>query len=240
MARTFTLSGNSSVLSANFYPPIELDRNKQYGLGLHGFYSYNSILNIHEGNNVLVCNFRHPLTIKIPPGAYEIDEINKAIQSIIISKLGVVEEEVGFMFSLTANNNTLKCEITSPFDVDMSAEKSIATLLGFERTLYKGGKTHESTLPVNITNIRIIRVDCNITGGAYVNGTESHTLFEFDIDVEPGFKLTKEPQHIIYMPIKPYGRQFIDNITLRILGDSGELVDFCGEKIIIKLELKDF
>lgn len=85
--------------------------------------------------------------------------------------------------------------------------------------------------------IRIICVDCNITGGAYVNGTESHFVLEFDIDVEPGFKLTKEPRNIIYMPIRPHGRQLIDNITSRLLGDSGKLIDL---NIIIKLELKDF
>lgn len=106
------------------------------------------------------------------------------------------------------------------------------------KILYAANISHESALTVDIMKVRIIRVDCNITSGAYVNGEQAHTLYEFDIDVEPGFKLSKEPQNIIYMPVTPEGRQFIDNITLRILDDNGSLVDFRGEKIIVKLELK--
>lgn len=64
-----------------------------------------------------------------------------------------------------------------------------------------------------MTKIRVIRVDYNITSGVYVNGTEAHTLYDFDVDVELGFKLTKDSQNIIYMPIRPHGRELIDNIT---------------------------
>ena len=86
--------------------------------------------------------------------------------------------------------------------------------------------------------VRIIRIDCNIISGAYLNSTEIHTLFEFDIDVEPGYKIRKEPQNNIYMPIIPDGRQFLDNISICLLDDDGDLIDFRGEKIIGKLKLK--
>lgn len=100
------------MLSPNFNQPIELVRNKQYGLCLHGFYSHNSIFNIHDSNNVSVCNSRQPINIEISPRSYEIDEINKAIQSIINSELGV-NKDVGLMFSLIANKNTFKLKISS-------------------------------------------------------------------------------------------------------------------------------
>ena len=238
MAWTFTLTGHSSVLTADFHPPIELDSKRSYGLGLHGFYTYNSIFNIHEGNNVIIYNAVEPITIKIPPGAYEIEEINKAIQKILLLYITENNENVDQLFSLQANNNTLQCEIFSLCDIDLTDKNSIANVLGFEPKVFRGGQTHKSTLPVNIMKVRIIRVDCNITSGAYVNGVEAHTLFEFDVDVEPGYKLSKEPQNVVYMPIRPHGRQFIDNITLRILDDNGDLIDFRGEKIIVKLELK--
>lgn len=96
--------------------------------------------------------------------------------------------------------------------LDFTHPNSLASLIGFENKLYGANISHESTLPVGIMKVRIIRVDCNIISGAYMNGEEVHTLYEFDIDVKPGFKLSKEPQNIIYMPVTSEGRQCIDHI----------------------------
>lgn len=244
MSIAFTLSDNTSVISANFFPAIELDKNSRYGLGLLGFYSYNSIFNVDEGNNSIGYATPGSKNInysKIKPGAYEIEEIRKSILWGIKGLKGgdekLTEEEMT-QFILKANNNTLKCELKSKYDIIFMEKNSLGSLLGFQKTVFKANRWHESTLPVNIMKVRMIRVDCNVTAGAYLNSKKSHTLFEFDLDVEPGYKLTKEPQNIIYLPVSPEGRQFIDNITLRILDDQGNLIDFQGEKIIIKLELK--
>lgn len=238
MSCTFTLTGRSSVLSSDFYPPIELCRSNQYGLALLGFYSYNSIFNITERNNVFAYKKNvtgRSIKITIPSGAYEISDIEKVMITSLQTSAKDNDEKI---LSLEANNNTLKCELKSKYFIDFSDEKSIGKMLGFKSEVLKSGEKHESSSLVDIMKVRIIRIDCNITSGAYLNSQECHTLFEFDIDVEPGYKLSKEPQNIIYMPLKPNGRQFIDNITLRILDDNGHLIDFGGEKIIVKLELK--
>lgn len=225
------------MLSADFYPPIELDSTSKYGLALLGFYTYNSIFNIDESNNVFGYGKKgdtlHRLTI--PPGAYEIDEIE---QTMLAALKEATNEKSDDIFVLTANNNTLKCEMKSKFTIDFRSDRSIGKILGYGNELLNSGEIHYSTNNVDIMKVRIIRVDCNIISGAYLNSSECHILFEFDIDVEPGYKITKEPQNIIYMPIIPEGRQFIDNISLRILDDDGDLIDFRGEKIIVKLELK--
>jgi hypothetical protein len=293
MSCTFTLSHHSSILSANFFPAIELDKHSQYGIGLLGFYSYNSIFNVDESNNMIglrvvngskapyfegnhgvyesvneinmqdgsssskvfvlrLTNESDITYFGINHGAYEIDEINKEIQKNIrvLTHTDTIndhsnnegghfkERDDDHLFSLHPNNNTLKCELKSVYELDFTLNKSLASLLGYDRKSLAANVMHVSTKPVNIMKVRMIRVECNITSGAYINTQESHTLFEFDIDVTPGYKLTKEPQHIIYLPVKPEGRQFIDNITLRIVDDNGELVNFQGEKIIVKLELK--
>lgn len=241
MSYTFTLTGHSSVLSADFYPPIELSTTSKYGLALLGFYTYNSIFNIDESNNsfgyveIKENGSTTSKYLKISPGAYEVSEMAKAMLEALKEASNKQDDE---LFSLTANNNTLKCEIKSKFTIDFKVPNSICKVLGFDPILLQSGQKHESSYVVDIMKVRIIRVDCNIVSGAYLNSLESHTLFEFDIDVEPGYKITKEPQNNIYMPIIPDGRQFIDNITLRILDDDGHLINFRGEKIIIKLELK--
>ena len=47
---TLTLSGASSTLEAQFFPPIELSSNKNYVLGLVELLTFNSIPNIDSNN----------------------------------------------------------------------------------------------------------------------------------------------------------------------------------------------
>ena len=76
---TFSFSGTSSILSADFYPPIEL-KDDTYVLGLINFESFNSIPNIDNDNNAISIDGE---TITIPVGSYEINDINECIQSAL-------------------------------------------------------------------------------------------------------------------------------------------------------------
>lgn len=252
MSRKFELQVvGKSVLSADFYPPIELDRNARYGLGLLGFYGCNTIHNITDRNNTV--GFEIPaydsydvpryFTMKIPSGAYEIEEINDYLQKKLASRLFPNEildsMSMDEMFSLQANNNIFKCILQSKYNVDFRYENSIGPMLGFKKQMLNSNKPHQSTFPVNIVPVRLIRLECNIISGSYINNEENHILFSFDLDVERGYNLTKEPRNIIYMPISPEGRQFIDNITVRILDQKNNLIDFGSEEsIVVILELK--
>lgn len=270
MSRTFHLSSiASSILSNDFFPPIELDVNKQYGLGLIAFYAYHSIKNITSKNNIICLEVVDPekfwadvvqrekswaeegsapkkINVRVAPGAYEIDEINKFVQKAIYdylypdTKTILNQGELDDMFKLSANNNTLKCEISSKFIINFDCDNSIASLLGFGNSKCPPRpQAYVSTRPINIMNLHLVQLDCNIISGSYINGKEAHTLFSFDIDVEPGYKLTKEPHNIIYLPVIPAGRQYLDNITIRVVDDNGELIDFGEETINITLELKE-
>lgn len=251
MSRKFELQAvGSSVLSADFYPPIELDKNSRYGLGLLGFYGCNTIHNVTKTNNLITfaipveeTTFSMIYHIEIPSGAYEIEEINAVIQRELEFHVfhGAKHDDTTMdeLFSLRANNNTFKCMMRSKYVVDLKHKNSIASLLGFEKKEFSANHMHESTSPVNIVPVRLIRLDCNIISGSYINDEENHILFSFDVDVEPGYNITKEPNNIIYMPISPEGRQFIDNITLRILDHQSNLIDFGSvEEIVVILELK--
>lgn len=232
MSQTFTLTGVGNVLSATYFPPIDLDRNYQYGLGLVGFYGCNSIRNIFEGNNKFYYTVDGVFKeITIPSGAYEVEEINRVLQKRIN------EPSNSMNFTLRPNNNTLKCEIKTVYDIDFTKSDSIGRMLGFSPKLYKGGGVHESDLDVQIVNATNIDVECNLTGGAYRNSVLSHTIFEFNVHVEPGYKLVKEPATIIYLPVLAHQ---IDNITLRLVDQDGQLVDFGEEKVTIRLELKKY
>ena len=73
---SLTLSGRSSVLEAQYNPPIELSPHKNYTLGLVTLLTFNSIPNIGVGNNKFYFGNQE---IVLPTGSYEISEIEKYI-----------------------------------------------------------------------------------------------------------------------------------------------------------------
>lgn len=221
---TLTLSGQSSILESHYFPPIELSSNRKYALGLIELLTFNSIPNIDIGCNKLYIG---ETVIELPTGSYEITDIENYIQSQLDSKK--------VSFSLTANNNTLQSTIHSNQRIDFQPKDSIAKLLGFSHIELEAKKTHISSVPVKILKFNVLRVECNITGGAYINDKKVHTLHEFFPAVPPGYKIIEIPSKVIYQPVTV---KSIHNIRLQITDESGDLVNFRGETITIRLHLK--
>lgn len=220
---TFTFSAESSILESYYFPPIELSSDENYVLGLIELLSFNSIPNIDERCSKIYID-NQPITL--PTGSYEITDINDHIQHHLPKDVS---------FSLTANNNTLKSVIQSNKTVDFTPKDSIAKLLGFSNHLLEANKIHTSSSPVKILKYNVIRVECNIIGGAFINDKKVHTLHEFFPNVPPGFKIIEIPSTIIYQPISVGS---IDHIQLKIVDERGDLVNFRGETITIRLHLK--
>ncbi|DAC80285.1 TPA_asm: penton [Bos-associated insect adintovirus] len=227
MSVTFTLTGAGNCLSASYFPPIELNPTCQYSIGLVAFYSCNALRNICEGNNKIYYGSENVLTI--PDGAYEITALNEYINKQL--SLG------SNSFSLTPNINTLKCLLYSTYTIDFRPSDSIGRMLGYSPRILNANENHESDLDVRISPATSIRVECNITSGAYCNGAAVHTLFEFALDVEPGERIIKEPQNILYLPITT---RCVDNIALKLTNQDGESIDFGQELVTIRLELKKY
>lgn len=239
MSQIFTLKGNSHVISVDFINPIQLDHNSDYALALTSFHSYNSIPNIDLGANKFYYyseDSKERKEITIPTGAYEILDIETYLRKQIIPK--TIKEELHNQYlSLKPNNNTLKCDVSSDFyEIDFQPSDSIGKLLGFSKRILSSKKLHESDLPVNIIKVRTIQINCNITTGSFYNQRPSHTIYEFAVGVEPGFAIDERPQNLIYLPI--INKREISNITLTILNQNFEPINFRGEDIIIGLEFK--
>ena len=66
---TLTLSSSTSVLEAEYFPPIELTDGKNYVLGLVEMLTFNSIPNIDIHNNKFHVGDG---VINIPTGSYEL------------------------------------------------------------------------------------------------------------------------------------------------------------------------
>lgn len=277
---TLTLTGDSSQLSAQYCPAIDLS-DGEYVCGLIDFQTFNSIPNIDETNNLFyfgypnqntaikpanivfnsvelfesstsereeeqtnrkrrrrrraVGNNTHkksnkiPLTyIKIPTGSYELEDLAEYLQKRLKSK--------GAKLVLQPNKNTLRCEVFCNQPIDFSRPNTIGPLLGIRSDRVLGAyEAHESQLPANILKVNIIRVECNIITGSYLNNRASHTIHEFSPKVPPGYKINEVPQNVIYFPITV---KSIQKIELSLVDQSNQSVNFRGETITIRLHVK--
>lgn len=228
---TVTVTGKDpSALVSNFFPPLELTDGEWYA-GLLDFTTYNSIPNVESGKNnvfpIIIKEGGEKKLIKIPTGAYEIDDIEKYLKKAIGDK----------RFSLRPNNNTLQCELYCPFDIDFGlSEQSIGEMLGFTSTTsLKAYKLHISDTPVNIIKVNTIAIRCNIVQDSYLDGENQHILHSFYPTVEPGFKIVETPANVIYLPVNV---QRVDNITLTVIDQAGDIVNFRDEVITVRLHLK--
>lgn len=243
MSRTFTLVARSSVLELEVRPEIPLD--KKYKLALVGLYTYNSIANIeYKRNNKFYYwkgkgSTRQRQELYIDEGAYEITDIERFLQKGI-KRLptkegsGKRDDEV---ISLKPNNNTLKCELKCKYDIDFTPADSIGPLLGFSGRVLPANKLHSSDKPVEIVRVNLVRVECNLVFGSFLNNKQTHTLFEFKPSVDPGYALNISPTHLIFLDVQE-NLGSIRHISVRLTDQNSELINFRGEEVIVRLELK--
>ena len=222
---TFTFSTKGSILETQYFPPIELSPDKNYAIGLVEFLTFNSIPNIDVGHNKFHVGDKE---LTIPTGSYEVEDIENYLQLAL--------KNTGIKISIKPNNNTLRSEIYCNRDIDFQSDNSIGRLLGFTKRILPAKEVHHvSDIPVSILKVNVLRIECSITSGAYINGQQVHTIHEFFPTVPPGYKIVEVPSHVIYLPVAV---RTIDHIQLRIVDQNGELVNFRGEEITIRLHLK--
>lgn len=225
MSITLALSGKSSILTADYFPPIQL--TEDYECALIDFHSYNSIPNVDYDNNLFHIGEQ---IIEIPVGSYELEDIVDYIKAAYGKQNGLKTIEI------IANNNTLQIEIYSSHDIiDFSKDRSIGPLFGYSRDILIANTKHRSQLPVNILKVNAIQIQCNITSGSYMNNLPVHTLHEFGINVSPGYKLDEIPRNLIYLPVNV---NEISSLTVWIVDQEQRLINFRGEEITLRLHLR--
>lgn len=226
MSFTILLSGDSATLHSVFHPPIYLDPNTSYVVGLTNFETFNAIPNIDEKNNKIYFG-KNDEYLTIPLGSYEIDDINKYLQAEFKKR--------NISFQLYANNNTLKSIIKSNTDI-IFKEGTIGAILGFQNKVVPGDEQPRmSESPAEIIKVNSLCIDCSIAEGSYLNGKPVHIIHQFFPNVSPGFKIIESPQNIIYFPVTV---NVIDKLTIKILDQNLKLVDFRKETVTIRLHIK--
>lgn len=223
---TITLNGDSSELSCDIFPPLEVENTAQ--ICLLSLQTNNSIPNIESGCNTI--GFRNIINqndnVIIPTGSYELPHLESIIQKMM-------PDYITF-FELKANSNTLKCVISCSHGIDLSVENSIAKLLGFRNDLYTTGASHESESAVNIMKINCIKVECNLIAGAFCDGSPSQAIHELYPTVPAGYKIVEVPRHPVFYGLNTNSISRV-NIVLKDQNDC--LINLRGEPITVRLQI---
>lgn len=131
---SLSLSGDKSIISSDYFPPIVLNGN--YECGLVELQTFNSIPNIDETNNKFHYGENADF-VELPIGSYEIDDISKTIQDLINESEKTTENfrndynnnnNNHTFVSILPNNNTLKCSLKCTKIVHFDKENSIGSV----------------------------------------------------------------------------------------------------------------
>lgn len=221
MSFTLSVSGYDSCLATSYSPALQLEG--QYECGLLYFATFNSIPNVDHRNNNFEYGDRE--FIQIPTGSYELQDIGDYLNQHVKN----------CSFNLTCNNNTLKTSILCSKDIFFTSPNSIGGTLGFGKEIIKANILTQSQFPVNILTTTVLRVECDIVCGSYVNGKSSHIIHEFVPNVAPGYRIIEVPKNIIYFPVN---QNTISAINIRLLDVHSNLVNLRGEEVQLYLHVK--
>lgn len=256
----FVLSETEPILNLRFQQPLILPDDKNFAIGLIDFVAYNSVPNIDSTNNMLHIN-QHTFTLR--EGSYEIEDIKNNIEQqikesneivknvkdkvqhidenfdVVSIKKNIVkkkEEDELISLYMNINKNTMKFEIKCNKNIHFDRLNSIAPILGFDRKKLAKNMLHVSDNPIKITKLNTICVECNLTMNSYKNNKIVHTLYTFSPRVPSGFKIIEKVNNIIYLPINT---RYISEITLKVVDQDGNLLNFQNETITITLHLRE-
>jgi hypothetical protein len=236
------LDSDKTDFMTSYSPPIELKKDKQYEVALVNLETYYSFPNIDKTNNI----FRYSIDkgakwieIEIPEGSYELKQINNEIFRIMKSRDHYDKRMNKSYINISANLATLRCILqinNLDYQVDFSHKRSLSDLLGYEKKKIST-PYNEGTNTVNILSVNSILVECNIINSSYLNSVKEPIIYSFFPKCLPGEKIIETPKNLIYLPLNNNDK--IDYINIKLKDNNGKLLNLRGEKITIRLHLKE-
>lgn len=221
MSFTVSITGRGAFMATSYSPTLDLCG--EYECGLLYFSTFNSIPNIDERNNKFYYGTNE--VIEIPEGSYELQDICDYLKANIKN----------CVFNLTCNNNTLKTNIFCTKDVHFENHNSLGKTLGFGMKTVKANISSKSQYPVSILSTTIVRIECDVVSGSFVNGKASHIIYEFVPNVPPGYRIIEIPKNIIYFPVN---QNSISAINIRLLDAENKQINLRGEEVQLYLHFR--
>jgi len=243
---------NKTHMETTFISPIEIG---EASIGFRAMYTYYSIPNVSETNNIfkfLMGNDDY--TIEIPDGAYEVEQISDYIANYIKSTFIYTNEILKDsnnnettanlpLFTINPVDSTGQSVIEVPHNckVDFTVPNTIGSLLGFGSKILEPG-IHYSDNLVNIVPINSISVCVKVNSldvyGSTVNGDVSNRIYTFFPDVQPGEKINEVVENKIYYPIDSSRINQIQTISVSLRDQNGKIINNRNEDLTLILTLK--
>ena len=171
------------------------------------------------------------IEIELPPGAYELVDINNTIQQELIKCCTLPGGSSDFKLNIEADTISMKSVLTTASYIYFNSE--LNKLLGFTNKEYPAG-THISEKPVMITTTDKVHLKCDCVDGSIVNGIREQILFSFNLSAPPGYKIIKEPNIILY---KKINKTRLDSIQFFLEDNNHNPVDFNGETLTFTIQI---
>ena len=231
-------SSNVSSWTTPIYPQLLLDNANNYEIGLFNLETYYSFANIDTLNNQFkYFNGTTSKTITIATGAYDINDINTAIQNGMKANGDWDSVNSAFYITIIPNAPTLGSIINisnANYTIDFTIQNSLATVLGFNSGILTSGLNISPNI-VDIIRINSIYINCDAIKGSFVNGSYSPVLYNFFPTVGPGYKIVEKPVNIVYLPLAS-GQ--IMNVRIWITDQNNNIIDFRGENIDMRIVIR--
>lgn len=250
------MTGMGSEVSIDLSEELVLD-DAPYEVALKSLYTSHMIPNITNKNNVFRIRYPEPRSdffhdIILPEGTYEFDDIATYLTSNIAAfdhmddvsndTISGVDDSSGrrregkkHLFGITMDKPRLRTKLYSTYIIDFTADRSLAPILGFDHIRLNPQETHFSKSPITISNVNVIRVECNIAKGAFLNGKRTHSIYDFYPKVPAGYKIVEHPIPMIYYPI---ALQTVNTITVCLKDQKGNKINLMDENLSVTLHIR--
>ena len=173
------------------FQPLQTS-NKQFKIAVTFPSAFNGIFNVTNRNNKIY--FKKNLIdedliqIRIPEGAYEIENLNDEIKRNIIDKEHYTE--ANYPFTIKPNFSTLgsiiEIEPQGPINGFVFDDCNGKLLRYNETILWE--EYNLSPNPVDILSFDNIFIECDIAQGMIFKGKRIGIIHNFTMDVDPGYK----------------------------------------------------
>ena len=93
--------------------------------------------------------------------------------------------------------------------INFDVEKSIASLLGFRKAVYKQGK-YSSQKIVEIMGFSTMNIQCNVISGVKDNGNNTDILYTVTLTEPPGYLINLIPSNILHQNVTKDRIEYIE------------------------------
>ena len=217
--------------------------NIQFEIAVTFLSGYNGIFNVTNSNNKFyfmksISDEDGYIQITIPPGAYEIEALNKEIKRTIIGEDHYTE--ANYPFKIKPDFSTLGSifEISPQGPIiSFMFDDSIRDLLGLNgRTLYE--EYNLSPNPVDILSFDNIFLECDIAQGMIFKGKRNGIIHNFTMDVDPGYEYIEKFRGGVQWYMME-SKDIISSIRFKLKNENGKLVSFDGQSVTFRLSIKE-